>query len=162
MTSHKTREIRKLNFMTDHGSIRAITRLARRGCPVAGRAGLTAADRGGLVLADRGGLAVEEPRENRAAPRSLPLRRAAPIPPTVAAAVAPTVAAAAPSPVPRSVGVASGPRPPSGPRPESPNLESPSPGPEWVSVMVAADPSGSVAGYGTMAGSLYGDAVVSA
>src|SRR6516165_4023101 len=152
MTSHRTREIRKLNFMTDHGSIRAITRLARRGCPVAGRGDLTVAGREGLVLAGRGGLVAEDPRENRAAPRSLPLRRAAPMPPTVAAAAAPTVAAA-PSPMPRSVGVVSEPRPES----EPPNPESPSPGPEWVSVMVAADPSGSVAGYGILAGSLYGD-----
>src|SRR5215471_2313927 len=126
--------------MTDHGSIRAITRLARRGCPAVGRADLTVADRAGLGLAGRGGLVVEDPRENRAAPRSLPLRRAAPMPPTVAAAVAPTVAAAAPSPVPRSVGVVSEQRPesePPNPGSPSPNLASPSPGPERESVMVA-------------------------
>src|SRR5215472_13951711 len=141
--------------MTDHGSIRAITRLARRGCPAVGRADLTVADRAGLGLAGRGGLVVEDPRENRAAPRSLPLRRTAPMPPTVAAAVAPTVAAAAPSAVFRSVGVVSERGPESELRPESepPNPESPEPGPGWVSVMVAAEPIGSVAGYGIMAGS---------
>src|SRR5437588_795717 len=31
-TIQATSEIRKLNFMTDHGSSRATTRLARRGC----------------------------------------------------------------------------------------------------------------------------------
>src|SRR5215831_10273370 len=149
--------------MTDHGSIRDITKLARRGCPVAGLVDLTVADPAGLVLAGWEGLVAEDPRENRAAPRSLPLRRAAPIPPIVAAAVAPTVAAAAPSAVPRSVGVVSEPRPESESRPESepPNPEFPSPGPEWELVIVAVDPSGSVAGCGIMAGSLYGDAVVS-
>src|SRR5262249_61684017 len=83
--SQGTSEIRKLNFMTAHGSIRAITRLARRGCPLE-RADLTVADRAGL--AGFGGLAAlvaEDPRENRAAPPCFPLRRAALMPPTLAA-----------------------------------------------------------------------------
>src|SRR5215472_38105 len=125
--------------MTDHGSIRAITRLARRGCPVADRLDLMVADREGLsVLAGLAATVAGDPRENRAALRFLPLRRAALMPPIVAAAVA----AAAPKGVPRSVGVASERRPESG----SPDVESLALGPESVPVAVPADPSGSVAG----------------
>src|SRR5215468_12636649 len=152
--------------MTDHGSTLAITRLARRGCPVAARAGCPEDGRAaGLTVAaraDLAGLAVlvaEDPRENRAVPRCLPLRRAAPMPPPVAAAAA----AAVPSVVPRSAAVLCEPRLESDPprlesrspslESRSPRLESLAPGPESEPLAVPADPSDAVAGYGIAAGS---------
>src|SRR5262245_3074514 len=150
MTSHRTSEIRKLNFMTDHGSIRAITRLARRGCPAADRGLLADCLLAGCLVADRD-LVVDPPRENLAAPRRLPLRSAAPMPPMVAPTVAPTVAAAAPSGT-----------PPPDPESEPPDPESePLPSLESVPVALLAEPMGSVAGYGMAIRSLYDVATVS-
>src|SRR5260370_29810913 len=114
--------------MTDHGSIRAITRFARRGCPeLAGRT-----------------LAVDDPRVNLTAPRCLPLRRAAPRPPA-AAAVAPNLA---PRPA-ASRSAAS--------RPTA-AVVSVAPNPVPVSAAVAADPTAAAAGEGTSAGAGWGAA----
>src|SRR5215510_5502567 len=158
MTSHRTSEIRKLNFMTDHGSIRAITRLARRGCPAADRGLLADCLLAGCLVADRD-LVVDPPRENLAAPRRLPLRSAAPMPPMVAPTVAPTVAAAAPSGTPRP-GMALS-EPPD-PESEPPDPESePLPSLESVPAALLAEPMGSVAGYGMAIRSLYDVATVS-
>src|SRR6266436_333969 len=67
ITIQRTREIRKLNFMTDQGSTRDITRLALR-AEVAGR-----------LFTD------SWPRDSLDVPRCLPARRAAPMPPATAA-----------------------------------------------------------------------------
>src|SRR5215468_8515692 len=144
--------------MTDHGSIRAITRLARRGCPAADRDLLADCLLADCLVADRD-LVADPPRENLAAPRRLPLRSAAPMPPMVAPTVAPTVAAAAPSGTPRP-GMALS-EPPD-PESEPPDPESePPPSLESVSAALLAEPMGSVAGYGMAIRSLYDVATVS-
>src|SRR5215468_6177880 len=137
--------------MTDHGSIRAITRLARRGCPAADRDLLADCLLADCLVADRD-LVADPPRENLAAPRRLPLRSAAPMPPMVAPTVAPTVAAAAPSGTPRPGMALSEP-----PDPES----EPLPSLESVPAALLAEPMGSVAGYGMAIRSLYDVATVS-
>src|SRR5262249_57026595 len=114
------------------GGCRAADRGLRAGCLLAG---CLVAD---CLVADRD-LVADPPRENLAAPRRLPLRSAAPMPPMVAPTVAPTVAAAAPSGTPRP-GMALS-EPPD-PESEPPDPESePPPGLESMPAALVSQPT---------------------